>query len=94
MTDAMKRSLLNNREAITGQATALTVATVGALVAVAGKVIFNKHDYKPTRIIYHDKDSDIVITEDLSWENELRDKIHHNDPTSERKEIKSWFKNK
>ena len=45
MTDAMKRTLLNNRESITGQATALTVATVGTLVAVAAKVILNKHDF-------------------------------------------------
>ena len=92
MTDAMKRSLLKNRESITGQATALTVAAVGALVAVAGKVIFNKHDYNTTRVVYHDKDSDVVVTEELSWENEIRDKIHHNDPASERKEVKSWFK--
>ena len=92
MTDAMKRSLLKNRESITGQATALTVAAVGTLVAVAAKVILNKHDYNTTRVVYHDKDSDVVVSEELSWENELRDKIHRNDPATERKEVKSWFK--
>lgn len=94
MTDAMKKSLLKNRESITGQATALTVAAVGTLVAVAAKVILNKHDYNTTRVVYHDKDSDVVVTEELSWENEIRDKIHHNDPAFERKEVKSWFKKK
>lgn len=92
--DTTKKAILNHREVITNNLGTMTVAAVGAGIAALVKIVFNQHDRNLTRVIYYDEDSKIAVTEDLSWENEVRDMIHGKDYKKEKKDVKKNLFNK
>lgn len=94
LNDATKKAILNHREVITNNLGTMTVAAVGAGIAALVKIVFNQHDRNLTRVIYYDEDSKIAVTEDLSWENEVRDMIHGKDYKKEKKDVKRNLFNK
>ena len=76
---------VDNRKLVTGLASAAVGAAVTTVGTAAFKIVFNVHDYKLSRVVA--KNGKIAITEEITYTNTMRDKLHKNNLRKEGKQF-------